>query len=438
VSTIREGNLTANLADGSGSTDLSLTWQSLCVASPEDSIEDYAAQIVTFTFYPADQPEVQETSGFAVSFNSVGKPQILRLVNSPVDVSEEDGSLNEWLDAPDSGELHVQSATEEPGEINLEEELKQLELLKEQAQQLNSKIKEEDRKIRMHLLNDCSFISSKLKKCKSLHCFIETSFRVVPDVFRLLKYKFGPLPSSGSGSPCQALADDSRRYNNNTTASINATHFTSPFPQYPPSRGTYVRYFIRDVVATLLMIGLVVLSIKGCRNSITCQRTRAYLASRREERRARHAYRAAAFRYRLRLFFRRIFCSGQVLPENTPAQSGPTRTEARRTVEFAVGPADGAAQGTDSTNMGAEILGLRRVLDYVGELVRQNPALRRRQQQLDITDEYVNRSGTPAPSSTAPLTATSSPRTSSVLTYESDSLDTLDSLDVETVTIVSG
>lgn len=451
ASAVGEGNVTAELANGLGSRDLSLDWQILCISSPEDSIEDYAAQILAVTFTPAGQPGVAETSGFAVSYNSVGQPELLNLVNSPVELSNESDSYQQWLRPANQAGLHSQDSIEESDDINLEADLKELQSLREQAARLQTMIAEKDHKIRMHLLRDCSSMLSKLKDCKCPKCFVKTSFKLVPDIFRLMKYKFGPLPSSLSGSSCRSSnrgdekpgdANPNSEQSNitdgqNVTTGINSTSVSNlALSNALGVKAVGVRYFVRNVVASVMMVTVIVILLRYCRNTITCQRRRADLAARCEERRTLRAYRAAACRYKWRQWWDSLFCNRNY---NNTVSSGHNNL----TLSEGTEPHDATQAGEDTT-IGAEILGLRRALEYVGGLVQYDNGsgdsqLRQRPNQLVVTEGlHARRAGTPAPSSTAPLTSIGSPRTSSVMTYDTLSLDTIDSQDTETVTIVSG
>lgn len=453
-----EGNFTAELTNGLGARGISLYWQSLCISSPKDSIEEYAAQILTVTFHPTGQPAGPETSGFAVSFNSAGRPQILRLVNSPVNISHEDDLFEEWLDPIESTEPNQQQLGEEPAAIDLEAELKHLEQLKQQAEQLDAMARQKDAEIRKHLLHDCTFISSRLKHCKDLKCFIRTSFKIVPDIFRLMKYKFGPLPSSVPGSHCRSSEAtpgrnssaivDAPRWNTTTdylTDVFNVTS-TTPSPSLPDlsapvseseETGARARHALHHIAVVLLTLAVALLLIKISRNTVTWKRKRADFAARREEIRTRRAYRSAACRYRWRLWWQGFFRQQRESRSGRTSQHDLPLSEARESIDYETDSDDGSDEG-GIENMGVEILGLRRVFEYVGELVGMNgpedPYHYHNPQELGGLYTRAE----PAPSSTAPLTTVGSPRTSSVLSYETSILDTVDSLESETATIVSG
>ena len=458
MSATGEGNLTAELVGTHGIKDLSLNWQSLCVSSPKDSIEEYAAQILTVTFHPAGQPAGQETSGFAVSFNSADQPRILRLVNSPVEIPDEEDCFEDWLSPIDSTRMLQQQLSEEQTRIDLETELRQLEQLKQQAEQLDAMIAQKDQEIRQHLLSDCTFMSSQLKHCEDLKCFIGTSFKIVPDLFRLMKYKFGPLPSSMSGNLCQPSTETSHKQNSTTSiaplksnTTIGETNVfnasaTVPLPgglpdltvPRPDILNDGARKAIHHTAVVLLTLAVAVLLIKIGRNTMTWKRKRADFAARREEVRTRRAYRRAAWRYQWRLWWQNLFRQQrEPQPQNARASRyNLSRGETRRVMDFENNSDDGSENGVN--NMGAEILGLRRVLEYVGDLVGINDV-----EDSDYFHDPQELGGlytraAPAPSSTAPLTTIGSPRTSSVLSYETSILDSVDSLEIETATMVSG
>ncbi|EEP81445.1 predicted protein [Uncinocarpus reesii 1704] len=454
-----ETSLTAKLSNGKEKADFLLNSRALCIASRENSTEDYAAQILAVTFYPAGRVnEDNDTSGFAFSFNSVGKPEVFRLVTSPVSYSAQDESFESWLDSSGSDQFQVQNGgMSEAGQIDdLEEELQQLHKLKQEAQKLQNLIKDKDEKIRTHLLHNCMCLSSRLKSCKNLKCFVEASFKFVPGIFQLMKYRFGTLPSTLAGIPCRPLV---REWANQTST-------TNLDPPYTPSNSSRVtignkpgltiqrlpntpalsrpfkprpmRHMIGDVAVMGLLIVIITVLLKKC-NSLSCRRRRVDLAARREERRTRHAYRAAACRYKMRLWWSGLRSSLLGIPNTRPSpthvryhdpNSDPnTFTGARR-----------PGQPSEST-MRNEIIGFRRALEYVGQLVHVNNS-NGQEDSGDIADINVRRGPAGPPtviSSVAPLPTIGSPRTSTVFSYdETDDSGTIESIDLETATMLSG
>lgn len=458
--------LKAPLSKAKRTTDLSMTLRALCIASPQDSVEDFAAQILAVTFYPTGQVgEEKETSGFALSFNSVGTPRVFRLLASPVTISEEHESYDYWLDPSASDQFHVQNngVQDSVGTLNLEEELQQLHALKQEAQRLQDLIKEKDQMVRMHLLHDCICLNSRLKKCKTFRCFAETSFKFVPDIFRLMKYRFGTLPPTLAGTPCQSLI---RGWQNQTSTTVpNPPHQSSnstrvdvetkpgnSIPQLPnvpgvirPSNPRPIQHVIGDMVVMSLILTVMVFLVKRFGNSISCRRRRVDIAARREERRTRHAYRAAACRYRFRLWWTEFWnrLNGISNPQPPIHRTRFNLPEADDNIFTGSGQPDQPGENT----MRNEILGFRRALEYVGQLVHingpQNPSNGEGQRaSVDIAEIAVIRGSATTPtvvSSVAPLTTIGSPRTSTILSYdETDELSTIESIYLETATMISG
>ncbi|KAM5447051.1 hypothetical protein MaudCBS49596_006232 [Microsporum audouinii] len=472
---VGEGVVRALLAGKKEDVDLNLHWRSLCIASPKDSIEDYAAQILTVTFYPAGQEEGNATSGFAVSFNSVGEPEILRLVTSPAPMSDEASILEAWLNT-NGKDKQQESLHKDPPltAADLEEELTELHKLRDQAKALDGLIKEKDERIREHLFEDCTSLTAQLKECKTLQCFIAATFQLVPDMFRLVKHQFGPLPTSLADSPCRPVSKirhdgESDDYSNgnssspveasqparvSNTTTVNAPSnsnvgWTEPQKSTPPpsnelpSRSAIIKHVIRDFAFVSLFVAVIYMLLKHCGNSISCRRRRVDMLARREERRTLHAYRAAACRYRMRQWWHRLIGHGEI----SPVAQSPTSPSGAQHHDIRISSLQPDSPESDDGTMPNEILGLRRVFEFVGELVNSNGAqaaadqTRPRLAPQDITEITARRytAGTPAPSSTAPLTTIGSPRAStSILSYETDSEDTVDSLDPETATMMSG
>ncbi|OAX84829.1 hypothetical protein ACJ72_00789 [Emergomyces africanus] len=553
------GIFPANMTSGYQTHELSLSYLAFCVSSQEDFRAEYTAQILTVTFQPANQiTNNDRTSGFAISFNSVGTPRIYRLVASPVEIFDED-SFDPRTDTLDPFNLPISSDKTASSDYILHDKLKSLHALKAEAQKLQEKIRFTEQEIRKHLLHDCTAMVVRLKECASLSCFISTSFEIVPDAFRLVKHQFGPLPFSLSDSPCRPAAHTEYQNpasQNTTPPPNNRNPNTLPDPQTtsppipplppPPSQPPSTpitdnhnlppnyyddlpnchdlpdhhsrpdqgfpncRYVLsghdpnrhdrfnrqdipprnpflvlKDATIILLLAAFVIILIKHYRNSPSWRRRRVDLAARREERRTRHAYIIAARRYRWRQWWTTRFGWGagrdveasshrqhghqQQLPQqqhmlmrdNEEYENGNNNSN-NTTAGVGAGGAGGDGGGGAIQD---EILGFRRVLEFVGELVRPADTnyisdsttnshaqvtgnTRHGNYQRDISQlpfpaaaagSGSGRSSTPAPSSVAPLTTTVySPRTSTVLSIETDSSLTLDSLDPDTATVFSG
>ncbi|EGD87459.1 uncharacterized protein TERG_03710 [Trichophyton rubrum CBS 118892] len=426
---VGDGMVTAQLAGRKEDVNLRLHWRSLCIASPRGSIGDYAAQILTFTFYPAGQEEGNDTSGFAVSFNSVDKPEILRLVTSPAPTFNEPSVLEEWLKASGNDRLHQESLVKSHPitDAELEEQLKELHKLRDQAKALDRVIKEKDEKIPDSPCRPVSKVrqneSEKGSKGKN-----STDPYHIPHAV---------------GSNNTSIIDSTQ---NSNTGWTEPPSTNSPPSNQLPSRSAIIKHVIRDFAFVSLFVAVLYMLLKHCGNSISCRRRRVDMLARREQRRTLHAYRAAACRYRLRQWWHRLLGREDMAPI-AQSPTTPINGEQNDTIRISTLPPSSLTSESENDTMPNEILGLRRVFEFVGELVNPNgpPAVGDRVQPRlaaqDITEITARRyaAGTPAPSSTAPLTTIGSPRAStSILSFETDSEDTVDSLDPETATMMSG
>ncbi|EEH11651.1 conserved hypothetical protein [Histoplasma capsulatum G186AR] len=533
---IGSGIFPANMTNGEQTHELSLNYLAFCISSPQSDGAQYTAQILTVTFKPTNQiTENERTSGFAVSFNSVGTPRIYRLVASPIDLLD-DSTFESWRDPLDPSNLPISIDKAVNSEYTLSEDLKRLHALKAEAHKLQEEIKFKEQEIRKHLLQDCKSMATRLKECANLSCFIRTSLEIVPDAFRLVKHQFGPLPSSLSDSPCRPLP--SNPYKTHSSQATPPSNIPNPNvltkPQSTPSlssqvstlpshttliptsltnyhthnyyndlsnchdlpegynapncrhvlygHDTLIRHdiptrgpsiLLKSIAIILLITSLFIVLIKHCRNSPSWLRRRVDLAARREERRTRNAYLNAARRYRWRQWWNSRFRWGgrRNSVDLRHTQHGQQQHQRHNMlIRVDEGYESGSITSNNRTGVGdeggggeaiqAEILGFRRVLEFVGELIRPDYSYYSSDDthNNNSSSDYSHLQGAgddsagdyqrdisqlpfpaTAPSSVAPLTTTIySPRTSTVLSIETDSSDTLDSLDPETATMFSG
>ncbi|KAJ9290284.1 hypothetical protein DTO021C3_2283 [Paecilomyces variotii] len=469
--------------DNAVSAPLSATWESLCIPPQAGLRDNRTVQLLTVKINSIGEEHVEDESvGFTASFVQTDVPEILRLETHSLNISSNDMALDAWRDPYESQRLENQPNVLEVGDDKLEKqierEMKKLQDLKTQAVEIRKQIAEEEEKIRQLLRQDCRPLVSKWKQCRSIGCMIKVSLQTVPEMIQQLRYQFAPLPTSMSGKLAPICSQDGgpprsgpdplpTRPDQGFPASViqgNHTNVTSdripddgtktpfipppnmPFPDGSdpdkPSPGSdlslhdKIRAFARSCSIILLIATLSTLVFRLCRDSMTCRRRRADLAARREERRARRAYRSAARRYRWRQWW-----EGRT-PQRRPAASA----------NQGLDPAEDAEHGQtinlishrepEEGAMQAEILGLRRVFEFVGELIRNDDDQdqnRRPRRQSRYEIEELPRSGSLSrsspPSSSAGLTTSlNSPRTSSLMsldTVSSVTLETLDTLDSE-------
>ncbi|OKL61928.1 hypothetical protein UA08_03013 [Talaromyces atroroseus] len=257
----------------------------------------------------------------------------------------------------------------------------------------------------------------------------------------------------------------------NPDASITEVVLPSPSP---------IKHFLRSCAILLLIALIFGLFFRVIRHSTAFRRRRRDLASRQEELRARRAYRNAARRLRWRqwwerrsYFLTRSVASSHSLAEFEHARGanqndnvGNRRLSVHDDDDDDVSDSDSytsserAGEESDRRLMQNEILGLRRVLEYVGDLVSadvssSSPSSRRRLRSRsrsrpppyeDVVTAHARRnsatyrgsggihSSTPPPPgmSSASAAGLSSPRASTMFSLETGSritLETIDTLD---------
>lgn len=163
------------------------------------------------------------------------------------------------------------------------------------------------------------------------------------------------------------------------------TEVVLPLPIHSPTK-----HFIRSCAIILLIASIIVLFFRVVRHSTAFRRRRRDIASRREELRAQRAYRNAARRLRWRQWWegRSYFQAASVtsshsLPEFHHVRGAANSSDENnnrlttRNVSHIDSASEISSQSSSIPNdeepqqrmMQAEILGLRRVLEYVGQLV---------------------------------------------------------------------
>ena len=478
------GAITAKLPNGHRSQELVASWQSLCVLPDSSkflSTNDRPALVLTVRIHQADQEDkADQDLGFTISFRQLGEPEILRLDPSPLSIPDDNLSLSleleSWRDPDVSDRLRIQTVdppyTGESLEESLEIEFEEFQELRFRAKELQQMIKAKEDKIRKLLQQDCSSFSSRVQKCESVGCVFQTCFKAVPEMINGLRCRFGSLdscvsrkPSFGCGQedfgpgngPSDGLGDNNPGYSlddyhhsdnmshgigsdtetsNNLFDDVDADSYSShsPNPASPSSDDSF--HLSRTYFVPFAIFIICFFILKRCIKICCNPRRRAEHAARREERRTRQAYLCAARRHRWRQWWSgnqpRSRDSSSYEGSNHDLENQGNETSRRQSIS-------GASNIFEEGAMQAEILGLRRALEFVGELIQpddmryQNPPRRHPRSPYGRTGSPANRGALVAPpaSSTAALTSINSPRTSSLMSCDTGSSVTLETLDLD-------
>lgn len=468
--------ITAEFLNGGGTQDILASWQSLCIphSSESPSQDERPALLLTVQIHQIDRDETDGDAGFTVSFRQLGNPEILRLGTSPLSITSDNSSLEleSWRDPSPSNRLRVQTIassqhTGDSVEELLEAEIEEFQELQFRVHELQQLITEKENNIRKLLQQDCTSISSQVGQCDTFGCFFQTCFSAFPELISRLRCRYGSLDSCLSRKPSlgcggQEYLSDSQAsagigdtnaehplndpYNHNTSHGMGA-HTDQSHDSYEAvsadssyssnADSAYTDdyfHFNRSYFVVFVVLILSYCLFRRCLRVCRSPRRRAEHAARREERRNRHAYRCAARRYRWSQWWSGV----QPRSQESSSHQGPDHD-----LERGGNETSRRASTSDSSSifeegaMQAEILGLRRALEFVGELVRpedtgyHNQPRRYQRHVYDRAGSPSTRHSAVAPpaSSTAMLTTISSPRTSSLMSCDTGSSVTLDTLE---------
>ncbi|KAN0077748.1 hypothetical protein V8E54_006052 [Elaphomyces granulatus] len=437
--------------------DMSASWSSLCIPGPAGAPGEQAAQILSLQIDRIRDVDLSNSIGFTISFRQLETPEVLRLSPHPLNIPKDIKLLEPWRDPPRSERLennpNVAVLGQDPKATQIEQELTKLQRLCVQAESIKSKAQ----KVHGLLVQNCKALFSKWKQCPDIKCIINVTFQAVPEFFRSLKYqlslskypKFVPTcgqhrtdPTTGSNldfmspspPPSFETNENSTKNYPNDTETVNSF---SSHPDLPAESSNYfdvsslspalpfdhkIIRFARTCLILLLIASVAALICKVTRSSSACRRRRVDLAARREERRARRAYRLAARRLRWRQWW-----EGRSY-RPTPVVSSDHHLSQLDAAESGRGQNPNSDQEPEQAAMRAEILGFRRVLEYVGELVRNNDDRAQRPPEYETVGDPARTGHNGASSTALGLTTINSPRTSSLT-----SLDTASSLTLETL-----
>ncbi|EED15525.1 hypothetical protein TSTA_049620 [Talaromyces stipitatus ATCC 10500] len=504
------------------STNLRATWHSTCVTAPL-SASPRGLNVRVFTFiYDTDRSHTLEDDvGFTISLGEDDEIEILRLSNFPVsfgDISNQGA----WKYTNDNDAIDPDTGSKNSGislDVKLETELQRLQVLQYELQQLETSVALQEKKIRQLLRQDCMPLLAKWQQCENFFCYLKSSWQKVPEFYWSIRYRFGllapgritPICSPVSGKPSNpdhdtnghkpsvlpshavptpskhgvptslgtALPSPSTIATPSTTtpSKPSITHPPPPksdlpdtTPNHPDPNTTEVvlpipirsptKEFFRSCAILLLVASIIGLFFRIIGHTTAFRRRRRDLASRREELRARRAYRNAARRLRWRQWWegRSYFQAASVtsshsLPEFHHVRGTIDSGEENRLTSRDIDNNDSVSDFSAASNeeepeqrmMQAEILGLRRVLEYVGQLVgtdgTSTSARRRtRSRSRSVPPPYerinhsnnnntleIRRSVTPGVISASG--GPGSPRGSTMFSLETGSLVTLETID---------
>jgi hypothetical protein len=392
-----------------------------------------------------------------------------------------------------------------PLETLIEQELAKLRKLRKEALDLHRAIRAKEDEVRELLNRDCKSIFDKWHQCDhNFGCMVGVSIQSLPEIYRSLKYQFIPLqgyryppacpahsraspshsthpggsstptsspPTSNPTFPPKSSSNPTNLMGNPTLPTLppaitlhNSGEQSAPFPghipEHIPTPSSPKSREALHGLTLLLVVALTILLLKLIHRSQTCRRRRLDRRARNEERRARRAYESAACRLRWqRWWYGRNFLprsagmisrhSLEILEEAQrgdtyhPSQEQPSSVVQEQVSDDSLETAPVPSPGGQGA-MEQEIMGFRRVLEFVGQLVRHEDREPNRSASSPREFHYTGNTRSyrdigvgiddisrafPERSSRGRTSGLNSSRSSSLLSLETESLITQESLE---------
>ncbi|KAF2467297.1 uncharacterized protein BDR25DRAFT_70507 [Lindgomyces ingoldianus] len=328
--------------------DLDLEWQSACLYGNETATEENAndaAQVLTVTIKGIDGKVLNRPSGFTVSFKQLSPPELLRLEATPNRSASNKEQAETWREPPPHLRLilsppenvHFKSS-DIPGQLSLEDEIRELRILQAEVQELHEVIKEKRKHIKSQLKKEAQSLKEELQECDSVTCVIKAIAHKAHGAWRIIYIRFRPLHHHHGhemGRPDEQDPYDRvwRAGNHNQAPEANVESVPPPPPHgppHPPHHGPpppppphhkpghhpppppppprhhgppEPPYFLAiKIIAGVLCCGCLFAVI---RHRCSSPRTRTERAALREERANERAYRRAARQHAWRKWWRR-------------------------------------------------------------------------------------------------------------------------------------
>lgn len=380
-------------------TELRVNWQNTCVSAPPDASHERAAQILTVNINRVGEVPTEDDFGFTLSFTRLRRPEILRFSKTPINLSDDDLDIDCWLKPGDTDRLENWPVTgiieNGPPLEKTEFRGKGLQGLGAQVLDLHRQTAGKEHQIHIPLQHSSPREDEQANPLKSFARRAEASME--------------------EDSHTESTWDD--RFKDHAV----------PPPRMGITLSNEVKAFFRNGAVILLIVAIGALLFRIFRNTTQCQRRRAELATKREERRKRRAYKFAARRLRWKRWW-----EGRSRHESRSNGSAYDLEE----LGYAEQPrqpdteSDGNSEQETMPSEIPEILGLRRALEFVGELVRNGDCGAERSpgsQRYPLPTRDA--SAHSAPSSVVGLTTVYSSRASSLSSLDTTSSLTLDTLE---------
>ncbi|KAF2713357.1 hypothetical protein K504DRAFT_135932 [Pleomassaria siparia CBS 279.74] len=238
--------------------DLDLEWETKCLhgkeASPKKKNDD-AAQVLTVTLKAIDGQNIDNPSGFTISFKQISPPQLLRWEPKPDRSAGDKHHAESWRDPPANLRINSTAIKDQgpklvhrPGQSIVEDEIRELRALQAEVHKLNRVIKEKKTHIDLLLQKESHDFKNALHECDSITCVFKTLAHGAKGAWRVAYVRFRPSdhhhhphhhhgrPHSDMGRPGDDSYDHAWRAGNRkqTSEAIMDAERFGPRPHHGP------------------------------------------------------------------------------------------------------------------------------------------------------------------------------------------------------------
>jgi hypothetical protein len=191
--------------------DLDLEWKTACLRGNE---ETEAAQVVTVNIKAIDGRPITTPSGFTISFKQqTSPPSLLRLESVPNPSASNKEVAESWREPPRSLRLFLSNNTEdtyEEGETqSLEDDIRELNALETELQELQLLVAEKKKHIHWQLRKEAKNFSYELGQCEGIRCIFKTIAHKAHGTWNIVYIRFQSRyhqQSEDMGRPEEAFA----------------------------------------------------------------------------------------------------------------------------------------------------------------------------------------------------------------------------------------
>jgi hypothetical protein len=220
-----------------------------CLHGVEEDEAADKSQLLTLTIRRIDQEAVQTLAGFTLSFKQHPLLELLRLSPTPEYSARDLPDSEVWREPPAGLRLPLSiskesSSTTKEQSLSLEEQLKELQQLEAQANELVKLIEEKKQFINSQFPEAAEGIKQEIKSCDSLLCVVQAIGRRVHNAAHAAYLRFHDSNEAYASWHASAGGQAPTMFTSDAVAVPEQchVHVSKPSAQPPPYRGPVATY----------------------------------------------------------------------------------------------------------------------------------------------------------------------------------------------------